>query len=497
MGYQEWIQRQLTKAKRPEFVQSRFDGDVGQAFMMMSMLAGKVGQLPPAGTVERDKRLRDVWLEEPLLAGVIYTIVSRVATTAWKVTGKPRLAQQATEMLLSAGEGAGWDTELKRWVRCFLTQDRGALFEKGRTSKNGPVTGLAYLDIANCRFRGESGFPPGTDGDLVYYTSAGRVVPLRSRDVVHRTSMPSDVEATHWTGVSLVSRAIRTISLLLALHKYEEDALDDMPPEGIAAVTGMNQQQVKDALDLWKANRGSRDLTFKKLLWLASNNEMGPGVDVKWVPFSEPPASFTRKDVVETYVKTLSACAGVDAGEFWLFTHTGSTKAVGEVQHLKGQGKGVGEILRILERALNYEVLPEGAEFVFDEQDDAGDLHRAQLAGAWGDYVTKLWSPPQGMETGLLPKEVALRILARENCLTEEELDAAVIVPQETEETVTDVSSEAPEETKAADYEELPEWRKRQIVASIRSWNEAFGSLLDRKAERLLGENDGSGPQEA
>ena len=270
MDYRTYIQQKAammnaglpqiaTKARVPS-VQARFDPNSDNLYWLITSFCQAADSFGAIGTDARDKQLRAYWHLEPIMAGIIGTMVDRFTTVGWTVTGPPRKTQEYTKMLQNMGDGAGWDTEMSKWALDVLTQDRGALLEKGRKGKDGPVAGLYYMDIGMCSVTGDHEYP------FIYRHPTKGEIPLHRDNTIYRCSLPSGEEAKYGTGYCFVTRALRAVKLALALNKYEDDALNDMPPDGVAAVTGMAPDQVKSAIEMWKANKDSKDLTFRRLL---------------------------------------------------------------------------------------------------------------------------------------------------------------------------------------------------------------------------------------
>lgn len=408
------------KAQRAPSVQDRFDDDkLNYYWTALVDFCQPADSLGVIGSDGRDAKLRKLWPNEPILAGILYTQQARLAAMRWKVKGPEEMSLEYDRMFQNLGYGAGWDVEVKKWTQDYTTQSRGALWEKGRQGKNGPVVGLAHLDISKCSLQ------PSYQHPVVYRSDNGNEIPLRREDVIHRCSMPSSMESAKGAGCCMVDRAMKAVQLLMALNKYEESALDDMPPDGIAAVSGMDWQTLEKAMMLWKQKKDSGDLTFKRVLWLCGNPMSTQGLEVSWTPFAEPPKDFNRREVIESYVKTLALDAGEDPNEFWLFVHTGATKGIGALLHEKGQGKGVVEMATVLERAFNSEVLPEGFNFEFDYRDRTAQKLELQRQESAIENVVKLWAPPMGKSNGMIPLEIGLEMLVSHEVITQDQAKRA------------------------------------------------------------------------
>jgi len=222
-------------------------------------------------------------------------------------------------------------------------------------------------------------------------------------------------------GICAVSRAARAAKLLMALHDYDSQKLSNLPPEGIAAVTGLTDREFRQAIAMWQAERKKNSaLTYPQVLWLVGSNP-GAKVSIELESFSAIPESFDRETVVQQYVNTLALCFGVDAREFWsMSTAALGTAAETEVQHLKARGKGGGEFISIVESTINGEI-PDNVQFKFDTQDIEEDMVNAEYAQTVIDAYIKLIYPPTNLiaTESVLDMKTFKRILADRGVLPE------------------------------------------------------------------------------
>lgn len=503
------------KASSVQSVQKRFE-DKNSDFYWWSLNAfGQAADtMPPIGTQARDLKMRELWPCEPILAGTIYVLESRSVALGWKITGKPPAdIDEFTGVLQNAEDGAGWSQLFSKWVEDTLTTDNGAVLELGRAGKTGPVSALYNMDSCRCVRTGNP------DKPIQYTNMGGTVVDMPVDNVVAYASMPSPDERRLSGGVCFVSRALRAAKLLLALHQYEEDRLRAMPPRGIATVTGMTMDQVSEAMKLYQARQMSKDLTFPGLLWLAGNPfAQGGQVGVKVEPFGNLPENFDRREVMETYAKTLALNAGLDVGEIWLVQHEGATKATGEIQAAKARGKGMGEIITVMERIVNWHILPEGLSFEFDLQNDEEDMYSVQLRKARVDALNAMYAQPNGMEP-IISKSQYVELAIAEGALPEdfkpEKVEvgapAASAVPASTAvekpaaggeatgampspdtNAATDTTAQAKElggKSLEDELAKMPEWKRVQYKKRLAAFGAQQGQLAERKSQRFLAEN--------
>ncbi|HEY65558.1 MAG TPA: hypothetical protein G4O02_13410 [Caldilineae bacterium] len=363
--------------------------------------------IPAWGKPGRAEKLREFARAEPILAGALASMVSKVVSLDWQITGGRNRVRRYHEVLSEAEDGAGWSFLLDRWTQDYLNTDLGGVVELARDGRNGPVVALYNLDSARLTLTGNADVPLRYVPHLTQ-----KPIPLYPGDFSRAVDMPSPDERYFSLGFCAVSRALKVARVLLALYNYEEEQLRDLPPKGVVAITGMTMPEVQEAFKLYEARRKSKEqTTFKGVLWLAAQaNPMQP-IDVKITPFSTLPDHFDKEQAITLYVFTLSLDFGVDVREFWPASQAGATKAEAEIQHQKALGKGFGRLVSGIERAINWDVLPDGLEFAFDQKDAQDDLLRAQIHEKVIVNVRKLWEPNPLTGAGLIDTDEARRML--------------------------------------------------------------------------------------
>jgi len=400
-------------------IQPRFETTRDQANWLWTIWDAYAGDaIPPWGSSGRTDKLIEFSKAEPILSGALASMVSKAISLDWQIEGGRNRVRRYQEILAEAEAGQGWSFFLDRLLQDYLVTDLGGVVELGRQGPGGPVVGLFNLDAGTLALTGNADFPLRYQPRLASGGLSGRAVPLAPSDFGRIVDMPSTQEHRFGLGFCAVSRALKAARVLLALYNYDEERLADMPLPGIVAITGMTQTEVKAAFDLYKASREAKEqTTFKGLLWLAAQASPINPIKVDFTPFAGIPEGFDREQAVTHYVYTLSLDFGVDVREFWPASQTGATKAEAEVQAQKAKGKGFGRMLASVERMINWDVLPEGLAFRFDQQDSEDDLLREGVRAAAVDNVRKLWEPAMGAGAGIITTDEARRWLV--------ELDAA------------------------------------------------------------------------
>ena len=371
-----------TKKKTKSFLNIHRTTDDVLGLYSMLYRSVKEGYLPPIGDPTRDIILAKFWKSEPILAGAVYSMSAKMTALSWTVMGDKKEAKYYAEIFSGAASMGGydWGSFISATAQDFYTTDRGSFWETPREGNRvyGKLADLGHIDSLQCAMTGNSKKP------ILYLSEVtGQYKLFRPGEFIHFASMPSPREMYFGQGLCATSRAWRAAKLLMGLHDYDEEKLSNLPPEGVAAVSGLTMDEFQDALAMWRASRESRNsLTFPQVLWLVGSMP-NASINLDFIGFSEIPESFDRSTVVEQYINTLALVFGVDAREFWpISTSTLGTASESEIQHMKAKGKGPGEFVSIIERKLNGE-LPEGVEFAFDTQDIAEDKQAAEIAKTW------------------------------------------------------------------------------------------------------------------
>lgn len=364
------------------------------AYYLLRNFSTKKDEIPGYGNQQRDVYISRIWRNEPILAGAIYSMSAKLTALSWRITGKKNLARKYAHMFSNAAHigGYDWGGFIASVAQDFYTTDRGVFLETPRVGGVGtPMTDIGHIDSLCCWLTGNTERPIEYVSELT-----GQTIRFKPGEAMHFSSLPSTREIDVGMGFCAVSRALKAAKLLIGLHDYDVEKLNNLPPEGVAAVTGMTMDEFQDAVSLWMAKRKQdSSLTFPQVLWLIGSMP-GSEVKVNFQGFSQLPESFDRNIVVTQYVNTLALCFGVDAREFWPIS-SGSlgTASESEIQHLKAKGKGAGEFISISERLINGE-LPEGVNFEYDTQDIEEDMVAANTAQAWISAYLPLYTSKPG-----------------------------------------------------------------------------------------------------
>jgi hypothetical protein len=243
---------------------------------------------------------------------------------------------------------------------------------------------MAVLDSLHCYPTGDPEYP------VVYTNAKGTMHLLHRTRVRHFVDMPDSDTKMRGYGKCALSRSIAVANRQLLMGRYIEQALDDNPPPGFALLSGLSRQKFNEAFQAYRTEQsGDMRPEWGRIAWLVGLQPEHP-VSLEFVPFSKPPEAFDRVTYTETDVNELALAIGVDKQELWeLGSGDLGSGAQSEVLHAKSQGKMIGALYSMLERAFN-DVLPDTCEFAFKVQDPYEVQERAQTASLWAGVVQVL-----------------------------------------------------------------------------------------------------------
>lgn len=379
-----------SKATNNTFQEGKYTSDeMGALYMMLGSLSSD--GIPAYGNPARDVYLSKIWREEPIMAGAVYAMTAMVGAWDYTLTGVEQWASYYLDMLNRADDGKGWQAFIERFVVDLLTVDRGGFVEVARSGDNADMRALDIYNMDALRSRPVN----NSDYPVAWRRDDGKWIRIPAANVVHQVLLPSARDSDRNIGFSPVSRALKASQLLLLLHDHDAQKLSNLPPDGVAVVNGLSIEKLLRYMALYQARRQSRGQSvFPGVLWIAGGASAGmgnmPKVELDLTSFSEMPEQFDRLVMYEIYAKILALCFGVDVGEFWLIQHSGATKASQTIQHQKAKGKGPGDLASGIERWINWNVLGDSVEFVFDQRDDESDVTRMEVHKGIVEYIERL-----------------------------------------------------------------------------------------------------------
>lgn len=350
--------------------------------------------IPPWWSEARDIALRAFVYRRnnDLLSGAVSSMTKKFKAMNWKIEGPMRVINRYQRVLTTAEFYQGWSFWMGKILFDYFTQDKGAFAEiigggDPGGPLEGPVIGLAHLDSRYCQLTGDLEYPvifnnPKTE-------NAHR---LHTTRVAHFVDMPSPAEGMYNTGFCGVSRVIGSSEILLKINKYKNEKLDDLPEAGLLLFNNVLPERWNDA----KAHYARETRRLGQDHWrnIMTMFDLDPAqpASADLISFANLPEAFNELESTNIYANIVALAFGVDVREFWPISGGQlGTATESLVMHQKARGKGVGEVISMIERILNWKVLPESATFAFDFNDDEEDLLAAEIDEKKVDTIMSMW----------------------------------------------------------------------------------------------------------
>lgn len=350
--------------------------------------------LPRWWSEQRDIALRD-FVYRPnndILIGAVSSMIKKFKAMNWVIEGPLRVVNRYQRVLSTAEFFQGWSFLLGKILFDYLTQDKGAFVEligagDPRGAIEGPIVGMAHLDSRYCQLTGDIEYPvifnnPKTENAHKMHTTR----------VSHLVDMPSPAENMYNTGFCAVSRVIGSSEILLKINKYKNEKLDDLPEAGLLLFNNILPERWNDAkADYARETRRLGQEHWRNIMTMFGLDPAQPA-SAELISFANLPEAFNELESTNIYINILALAFGVDVREFWPITSGAlGTATESEVMHQKARGKGVGEIISMIERFINWKILPDSATFAFDFKDDQEDLLAADIDEKRTNTIMGMW----------------------------------------------------------------------------------------------------------
>lgn len=362
-----------------------------------------------ADTRERDKVLLAFSRSEPLLAGVLSTVISRDKNRSWSLTGGARLVSKYGRILHELDNFSGWRNFISNLSTAFYSTNIGYVAEIGVDDRGVPQS-MWPFDPTKIRL---TGFKDPSKESLYYYPPTGKV-PLMREDYIHGNSMPSIEDEYNGAGFCAVERSIVVSKIMIGLFKHQLEKLGVAPPKGLLHAKGITLDEFQRAVDMANESASNADYEFYKgiLSLFTSNTDSS----VELIGFSQLPDNFEMKDFIDIVMQSYSLAFNYPVGQFWSIA-SGSFGRTGEmkVQEAQATAKGELEFALSLQEQMQSWFLPNVLYFEFDVRDDSGKLIRIEAESKEISSVVDLYHAGRGQANGdepMITKEQALELLA-------------------------------------------------------------------------------------
>ena len=384
-----------------------FGGDITNSLFAIFNFDHKF--IPDWGKARRQAVLRGLAYKKDntLVMGAINGLITRFAQTPRELVGGPRLTKHYDRLLREADLGAGETVFYSKMAFDHLTTDNGAFAEIiGPGAPDKPLkstpTGIAHLDSLRCYVTGDPEFP-------VMYAShvTGKLHKLHWTRVIRWVDTPSPDPKYRNLGFCALSRVLAVAEIQMMMTRHEIERLDDLPPKGIAMISGVNESQFNDAMQLYQAEKQGQGYEFlDPVAKVFAINPQFPG-KVEITPFSTLPEAFNPDVAIKTAVNLVALAIGEDPQEIWPLSGGGlGNGQQSHILHTKGKAKTYGKMLQDFTRIMNSAVLPENMEYKFKPKDTDQDQQDAATAKAWSDVASGL------VKDGIFDTQMALELLA-------------------------------------------------------------------------------------
>jgi hypothetical protein len=350
--------------------------------------------LPPWWSENRDRALRQ-FVYRPnndILAGAVSSMVKKFKAMNWKLEGPQRVVNRYQNVLTTAEFWQGWSFWLGKILFDYFTQDKGGFSELiGEGDPNGPIVGpvlgIAHLDAQFCQLTGDIEFPV-----IFNNPKTNNAHRLHTTRVAHFVDMPSPAENMNNTGFCGVSRVIGSSEILLKINKYKNEKLDDLPEAGLLLLNNIVPDRWNDAKAHYaRETRRLGQEHWRNIMTMFGLDPAQPAT-ADLISFSNLPEAFNELESTNTYTTILALSFGVDVREFWPVTGGALGSATESlVMHQKARGKGVGEVIGMMERIINWKILPDSVTFAFDFKDDEEDMLAAEIDEKRTGTIMSMW----------------------------------------------------------------------------------------------------------
>lgn len=369
-------------------------------------------EIAPYWSQTRDRDLRRFCLREgnDILQGALSSMNKWAKTLSWVVEGPERVAKREQATLAESEFGEGWGALVSKGYFDYTTQDKGWTMEAiGAGNPNGPiegpVLGLAHLDSQFIVPTGDATYP-------IVFTNRkdNSYHKIHTSRVIRIVDMQSPNELLYGVGYCALSRLIATSQVLMKLARYKNEKLSDMPEAGLLILNNILPRQFEDGIA--NTERGRRKLgqeIWSNIMTLFSIDPAQPA-SANFTSFASLPDGFNEQESTDLYVNIVALVFGVDRSEFFpAATGNFGSGQTGQIAYQKAQGKGKGDYIAAIERAINWKVLPESVNFRIDNRDDEQDRLKAEINGKKIESIMNMWRSDQ-VANGVQPPISAIEL---------------------------------------------------------------------------------------
>lgn len=400
---------------RRNSVQSRAHNLLGNAYLDSSLINQLFFRqrtevdVPPYGYLQRDLIMRRLFplTGNSIVQAAVAIMVQKIQACEYVIEGPSRTAKGAKALIQGSDLGFGWEAYLSKWAQDYLTQDNGAFTEiiwddgvEDEYINNGPapgasIVGFAHLDAVRCRRTGDPDHP------IIYQALTGDMHKMHRSRVIVSADLVNPNERFLGRGFCAFSRVLAMAQTLVRYEKYRVEMLDDVPPLGLLILQNINRAEWDKQDKGFQSQRlADEQYYFSNILKLFNADPSKPA-DAKLIPFKNLWENFDERNFYDVALDLVAMGFGLDRQDLApLTTASMGTAAQSNVLNAKGQGKGIGNMLTVVERNMN-QLLPSSCTFKFDYHDQTQDSDRAQIRDAKAKTIIQLYVTNTKAPTGM------------------------------------------------------------------------------------------------
>ncbi len=339
----------------------------------------------------RDRVLRYTVNHEPLWAGAVQTLITKIVSQTYDLQGdQPTVKKRYQDLFAHCNNGIGLSGMLEYTCRDAVTTDNGYFIQKVHKTRasSSRIVDLTHLDSLRCRRTGDPDIP------VIYTDQRGREHELYWWQVMCGSINPDPSEQFYGVGTSPASLCYPTIRSLAMMIRYLAEKVSGDRPLAFDFIGGITPQQVTSGIETAKAGR---DAAVQEHGFLTASAYMGSilfaspakdGISHVRVNLAELPDGFNRKEEFELAVYIYANGLGLDPQD--LMPLSGGSLGSGQQSETlddKASGRLPAILAKKISKQLNWEVLPETIEHFWVTNDLRDKTLEAGMKAAYVDLA--------------------------------------------------------------------------------------------------------------
>lgn len=351
----------------------------------LRMLPDKSTQLPPYWSTARDRFLREVATQD-VIATAVSLFTQKLLNVPFAILPKNgniqthvrQAASLQEDLFIQSGLLAGWEFEIAKFVKDYLTQDNGGFLHlMGAGRKNGPiegqVAGVFHLDAARCTRTGDPEFP------VTYLHPAdNKLYKIHFTRVIAMSAQPSPNALHFGVGLCHLSSCLRFGEEIDRIVRYYAQKMGYQPARQILYVKkGATLDHLQGAVNTWRAKIEAEGNDLFASTLLVAPKTSSQELDLAVLDLASTPDGFDRQQTVMADNAIVAAAFGLDLRDFGYMTI--SSERSSEAAQQKGYSRGVATFIKLFDAQLRFKVVPPHLTTSWDYVDDMQDQLQAGI----------------------------------------------------------------------------------------------------------------------